>query len=131
MHEATANVLVLGIRDFRAALCAVFRDRKCVAAAAPRRLQYDVNDHQPHVPACTMALLYVPQHEDTNAGALMYIWFSLRQSMLADAALPAAPRALTELGADTALWRLGGSVHAAPVLPLLQSIWCAWLTWKL
>ena len=95
MHEATANVLVLGIIDFRAFLCAVFRARKDGTAAAARRLQYDVSDHQPHVEARIMALLYVPQHEDTNAGALLYIWFYLRLSMRADAALPATPRALT------------------------------------
>jgi len=50
--------------------------------------------------------------------------------MLDDEALRAALRAFTKPGADTALWRLGFSVHAAQVLPLLHSIWCAWLTWK-
>jgi len=95
MHEATANVLVLGTRNFRASLCAVFRDRKDGTAAAARRLQYDVSDHQPLVEARIMAFLYVPRHEDTNAGAFLYIWFCLRLSMLADAAHPAAPRALT------------------------------------
>jgi len=51
--------------------------------------------------------------------------------MIADAAMRAAPRALTEPGADSALWRLGVSVHAAQVIPLLQSIWCSWLSWDL
>jgi len=34
-----------------------------------------------------MELLCLPQHDGTNAGALMYIWLYLRLYMLADAAL--------------------------------------------
>ena len=38
MHRPTAIVLVLGIRDFQASLCAMLPDRKGGAAAAARRL---------------------------------------------------------------------------------------------
>jgi len=57
MQEATAIVLVRGIRDFRASLCTVFRDRKGGAVAAARRLHYVVHDHDSHVAARNMALL--------------------------------------------------------------------------
>jgi len=69
MHEATANMLVLGIRHFRVSLCPVFHDPKGGAATAVRRLHYVVNDQRLHVAANNMALLYLLQHGDTNAGA--------------------------------------------------------------
>ena len=51
--------------------------------------------------------------------------------MLSDAALRAVLGALSGPGADAALWRLEVSLHEAQMIPLLQSIGCAWLTWKL
>jgi len=131
MQEATASVLVLRISDFRNSVYAVFRDQRGGAAAAAQRLHYFINDHHSHVAAGNMALLYLLPNDNTDAGALFHIWFSLPLSTLSDAALRAVLRALSGPGADAALWRRDVSLNEAQIIPLLRSIGCAWLTWML
>lgn len=127
--DADARVLLLGSGDLRAPLYSIYRDAAGATRAAPRRLEFLVNDTNPHVAARNVVLLHLALDGRVSADALFSVWFSLCMSPPAAEALRAALRELTGPAANAALCRLGVSFHAAGEREAVAAVWRAWASW--
>lgn len=127
--DQDARVLLLGSGDLRAPLYSIYHDGAGATRAAPRRLEFLVNDTNPYVAARNVVLLHLALDARVSADTLFSVWFSLCMSPSAAEALRAALCELTGPAADAALRRLGVSFHAAGERVAVAAVWRAWASW--